>query len=66
MTDSLATFTSPSAAIACAEAIVDAVLVLGIEVRAGVHAAGEVEVRGTDAAGMAVHIGARVATGRGQ
>jgi class 3 adenylate cyclase len=32
---------------------------LGIEVRAGLHT-GEVEVRGTDVAGMAVHIGARV------
>jgi len=56
----VATFTSPSAAIACADAIVDAVRVLGIEVRVGVHA-GEVEVRGADVAGMAVHIGARVA-----
>jgi len=33
--------------------------VLGIEVRVGIHA-GEVEVRGADIAGMAVHIGARV------
>jgi class 3 adenylate cyclase len=56
----VATFTSPSMAIDCAEAIVDAVLPLGIQVRAGVHA-GEVEIRGTDVAGMAVHIGARVA-----
>jgi class 3 adenylate cyclase len=56
----VATFTSPSAAIACADAIVDAVHVLGIEVRVGIHA-GEVEVRGADVAGMAVHIGARVA-----
>jgi len=56
----VATFTSPSAGIACADAIVDAVRVLGIEVRVGIHA-GEVEVRGTDVAGMAVHIGARVA-----
>jgi class 3 adenylate cyclase len=54
------TFSSPSAAIACADAIVDAVHVLGIEVRVGIHA-GEVEVRGADVAGMAVHIGARVA-----
>jgi class 3 adenylate cyclase len=53
------TFTSPSAAIACAATIVDAVRVLGIEVRAGIHA-GEVEVRGVDVAGMAVHIAARV------
>lgn len=56
----VATFSSPSAAIACADAIVDAVRVLGIEVRVGIHA-GEVEVRGKDVAGMAVHICARVA-----
>jgi class 3 adenylate cyclase len=59
----VATFTSPSAAIACADAIIDAVRVLGVEVRVGIHA-GEVEVRGAlkeDVAGMAVHIGARVA-----
>jgi class 3 adenylate cyclase/pimeloyl-ACP methyl ester carboxylesterase len=55
----VATFTSPSIAIDCAEAIVEAVRVLGIEVRVGIHA-GEVEVRGADVAGMAVHIGARV------
>src|ERR1700739_3227306 len=56
----VATFTSPSAALACADEIVDAVRVLGIEVRVGIHA-GEVEVRGADVAGMGVHIGARVA-----
>ena len=56
----VATFTSPSVAIDCADAIVDAVRPLGIEVRVGIHA-GEVEVRGDDIAGMAVHIGARVA-----
>ena len=56
----VATFTSPSASIACADEIVNAVRVLGIEVRVGIHA-GEVEVRGADVAGMAVHIGARVA-----
>jgi class 3 adenylate cyclase len=55
----VATFTSPSVAIDCAEAIVHAVRILGIEVRVGIHA-GEVEVRGADIAGMAVHIGARV------
>jgi class 3 adenylate cyclase len=57
----VATFSSPSAALACADEIVDAVRVLGIEVRVGIHA-GEVELRGADVAGMAVHIGARVAT----
>jgi class 3 adenylate cyclase len=63
----VATFTSPSAAIACADAIVDAVRVLGIEVRVGLHA-GEVEVRGAvkkDVAGLAVHICARVAAHAG-
>ena len=56
----VATFPSPSAAIACADSLVDAIRVLGIEIRVGIHA-GEVEVRGDDVAGMAVHIGARVA-----
>ena len=56
----VATFSSPSAALGCADEIIDAVHVLGIEVRVGIHA-GEVEVRGADVAGMAVHIGARVA-----
>jgi class 3 adenylate cyclase len=56
----VATFSSPSVALDCAEGIVDAVATLGIEVRVGIHA-GEVEMRGHDVAGMAVHIGARVA-----
>ena len=60
----VATFTSPSVALDCAEAIIDAVQALGIQVRVGIHA-GEVEMRGAspkkDVAGMAVHIGARVA-----
>jgi class 3 adenylate cyclase len=60
----VATFTSPSRAIDCAEAIVDAVRRLGIEVRVGIHA-GEIEIRGDDVAGMAVHIGARVASHAG-
>jgi len=56
----VASFPSPSAAIACADALIDAIQVLNIEIRVGIHA-GEVEVRGDDVAGMAVHIGARVA-----
>lgn len=55
----VATFNSPSIAIDCAQAIVDAVREIGLEVRVGMHA-GEVEVRGNDIAGLAVHIGARV------
>jgi class 3 adenylate cyclase len=55
----LATFDGPGRAIECACAIRDAVQAFGVEVRAGLHT-GEVELRGKDVAGMAVHIGARV------
>jgi class 3 adenylate cyclase len=40
-------------------AIRDRLASLGIEVRIGLHA-GEVELRGNDVGGIAVHIGARV------
>jgi class 3 adenylate cyclase len=56
----LATFDGPARAIDCALAIRDAARQLGIDVRSGVHT-GEVEVRGDDIAGIAVHIAARVA-----
>jgi class 3 adenylate cyclase len=56
----LATFDGPGRAIQCACAIRDAVRALDLEVRVGLHT-GEIEVRGDDVAGMAVHIGARVA-----
>jgi class 3 adenylate cyclase len=56
----LATFDGPARAVQCACAIRDGVEALGIEIRAGVHT-GEVELRGDDVSGMAVHIGARVA-----
>jgi class 3 adenylate cyclase len=56
----LATFEGPGRAIRCACAIREAVRSLGIEVRAGLHS-GEIESRDDDVAGMAVHIGARVA-----
>jgi class 3 adenylate cyclase len=55
----LATFDGPGRGIECGCAIRDAVRALGIEIRAGLHT-GEIEVRGDDVAGMAVHIGARV------
>jgi class 3 adenylate cyclase len=55
----LATFDGPARAVRCAQAITDALRSHGIEVRAGLHA-GEVEHRGEDIAGIAVHIGARV------
>ena len=55
----LATFDGPARAIRCAQAICEGVTALGVKARAGVHT-GEIEVRGEDLAGMAVHIGARV------
>jgi class 3 adenylate cyclase len=55
----LAMFDGPTRAIESARAIIAAAPSLGIEVRAGLHS-GEVELRGDDLGGMAVHIGARV------
>jgi class 3 adenylate cyclase len=56
-----ATFDGPARAIECACAIRDGVRPLGVEVRAGVHT-GECEVIDEKVAGIAVHIGARVAS----
>jgi class 3 adenylate cyclase len=55
----LATFDGPARAVRCAQAICEAVRPLGIEVRAGLHI-GEVELRGGDIGGIAIHIGQRV------
>ena len=55
----LATFDGPARAIRCAASIGEAVASLGIEIRAGLHA-GEVELRGDDIGGIAVHTAARV------
>ena len=55
----LATFDRPSAAIEAARATADAVADVGLQIRAGVHT-GEIELRGDDVSGIAVHIGARV------
>ncbi|MGH2636406.1 MAG: adenylate/guanylate cyclase domain-containing protein [Actinomycetota bacterium] len=57
----LATFDGPARAVRCACAIRDAVRRLGVEIRAGLHT-GEVEAAGDKVAGIAVHIGARVAS----
>jgi len=56
----LASFDGPARAIRCGRAVVDGVGALGLEVRAGVHT-GECEVFGDKLAGVAVHVGARVA-----
>jgi len=55
-----ATFDGPARAVRCALAIQSAARRLGVGIRAGLHT-GEVELKGDDVAGMAVHIGARVA-----
>ena len=54
-----ATFDGPARGVRCAEAIVDAVRPLGLEVRAGLHT-GEVETIDGKVGGIAVNIGARV------
>ena len=56
----LAAFDGPARAVRCAQAIAAAVAALDLEIRAGAHT-GEVEVRGDDIGGLAVHIAARVA-----
>jgi len=55
----LVTFDGPARAVRCAQAIIESVCTLGIEVRAGLHT-GEVELRDADIGGIAVHIGQRV------
>jgi class 3 adenylate cyclase len=60
----LATFDGPARAVRCAAHLVDAVRDLGIELRAGLHA-GECETVGDKVSGIAVHIGARVASAAG-
>jgi class 3 adenylate cyclase len=60
----LASFDGPARAIRCARAAVDAVRGAGLEIRAGVHT-GECELVGDKLAGVAVHIGARVASKAG-
>jgi class 3 adenylate cyclase len=55
----LATFDGPARAIRCGTAIRDAARQIGLDVRVGIHT-GEVERRGTELAGIAVHLAYRV------
>ena len=57
----LVTFDGPARAVRCARAIGERVRDLGIEIRAGVHV-GEIEHVAKNIRGIAVHIGARVAS----
>ena len=56
-----ATFDGPARGVSCAQAICGAVSDLGIEVRAGVHT-GEVETIAGKVGGIAVNVGARIAS----
>jgi class 3 adenylate cyclase len=59
-----ATFDGPARAVRCAQALVESIAGLDLEVRAGIHT-GEVETIDGKAGGIAVTIGARVATKAG-
>jgi class 3 adenylate cyclase len=56
---SLARFASPAQGVRCALAMVETARNFGLEIRAGLHA-GEIELRGNDIGGLAVHIASRV------
>ena len=60
----LVTFDGPARAVRCAIAIGQLAADLELQVRTGIHT-GEVELRGDDIAGIAVHIGARVMSAAG-
>jgi class 3 adenylate cyclase len=60
----LATFDRPGNGIRCATALRERLRGLGVEIRAGLHT-GEVQVRGADVGGIAVHVAARVMAAAG-
>jgi class 3 adenylate cyclase len=59
-----ATFDGPARAIRCAQAVIDGMGEIGLTIRAGVHT-GECEVHEGKVAGIAVSVGARVASEAG-
>jgi pimeloyl-ACP methyl ester carboxylesterase len=61
----LASFDGPARAIHCACTLIEEIPAIGINIRIGIHT-GEVEVRKTGIAGVAVHIGARIAALAGE
>lgn len=56
-----AAFDGPARAVRCGAALVEAVRPLGVQLRAGVHT-GECDVLGEKYSGIAVHLGARIAS----
>ncbi|HSV37402.1 MAG TPA: adenylate/guanylate cyclase domain-containing protein [Nocardioidaceae bacterium] len=55
----LATFDGPARAVRCAQTVQESLRAIELATRAGVHT-GEIEVRGADVAGLAVHVASRV------
>jgi len=55
----VATFDGPGRAVGAARALRESVAPLGLDLRTGLHT-GEVELRGTDIGGLAVHLAARI------
>ena len=55
----LARFDGPARAVGWARSAIEAAAELGVQLRAGLHT-GECELRGTDLAGLAVHVAARI------
>ncbi len=60
----LATFDGPARAIRCGQAIRDQLHQSGVDIRSGLHA-GEIEIRGSEVGGIAVHIAARISAEAG-
>ncbi len=60
----LATFDGPGRALRFAAAFVDEIDGMGLQIRTGIHT-GEVEHRGDDIGGLAVHLGARIMAAAG-
>jgi class 3 adenylate cyclase len=60
----LATFDRPGQGIRCAVDLRERLRRIGVEIRAGLHT-GEVQVRGADVGGIAVHVAARVMAAAG-
>lgn len=61
----LVTFDGPARAVRCGQALVRAAAAMDLQVRVGLHT-GEIEQRGDDIGGIAVHIGARVMATAGE
>jgi class 3 adenylate cyclase len=57
----LATFDGPARAVRCATRLLEAAREQGLTLRAGLHT-GEIELRASDVAGIAVHIASRIIT----